>query len=177
MSTIIGSNERFAVEYELQPLDNPEQMHWLPGRICFWIEGKKIGNYEEGAQLTVALATFSQLLRHQGNVRNERLLELPLVDAYQEIYSALYVDVGQPEEQVDQAWDEYSRFLAIPTGFDVFDRWMAFLVEDSERGRFMWRGPDDRVHEAWLVAGEFFSVLGAFLEHLEERTGQKRRAM
>jgi hypothetical protein len=113
-------------------------------------------------------------LANRGRRQNTRLLTLPLLDAFREVYSALHVDTGQPEEEVERAWERYSRLYFVPTGFDVFDGWMGFLVEDQVRARYMWRDPDDSIRETWLQTGEFDNVIDAFLTELEERTGQKR---
>jgi hypothetical protein len=177
MSTIVGSKDHFAVEYDMEPLDSSDRMHWLPGHICFWVAGHILGRYEIGAELTVAFASFPHLLANRGRRLNPRLLTLPLLDAFREVYSALHVDTGQTDVEIERAWAQYSPLYAVPTGFDVFDGWMGFLVEDHVRARYMWRDPDDIIREAWLQAGELDNVIDAFLTQLEERTGQKRRSV
>jgi hypothetical protein len=96
-------------------------------------------------------------------------------DAFEAIYQALYAD--QPELSYSETSAHvcrYRRFEAVPNGFDVFDGWHAFLIEDRLIGRLVWRGPNDLIMEARVGTGEFDRVLDRFLAALEQISGQRR---
>ena len=70
-----------------------------------------------------------------------------------------------------QARRNFERFDVIPIGVDAFDGWQAYLIEDERRGRYLWRGPDEVVREAWLKAGIVDHTLEALMRDLNSRTG------
>jgi hypothetical protein len=175
MSIVIGSKEQFAVEYELTPTSDGDQARWLFGRMCFWVRNHMIGNYAEGCALSVALASLPRLLRNRGNRVDESLLHEPATKAFQRIYSGLYVDSGQSNEQVQSDKMYFSRFVAVDTGFDVFDGWAAFLIEGSTGARFLWKDPAGTLYDVGLYVGVFDQVLDQFLGDLERRSGQQRK--
>ena len=116
--------------------------------------------------MSVALASCRNLLRFSGNRGDGRLIAMPAADAFMEIYSALFVDNGQSDDQVKRDAEYYTRFAAIPMGFDVFDSWMAFLIEDRTTSRYLWKkmaSEADHVHETMLLEGEFDAVLSGFV--------------
>lgn len=161
---LFGSKARFAVEADLDKVGAEDP--FLLGRFCFWVGEEAVGDYELGGALSVALASCSNLLRFSENRGDGRLIAMPAADAFIEIYSALFVDNGQSDDQVKRDAEYYTRFVAIPMGFDVFDSWMAFLIEDRAIGRYLWKkmaSEDDPVHETMLMKGEFDSVLSEFV--------------
>ena len=186
MSEIFGAPERFAVEYELlspetllevlgEPaLSDAERAYWLFGRIRFWAGGTAIGDYEPSAALTVALASFEpQLLANRGKRQDPRFMTGAAELVFHRINSAIYEDDERNKEQIAQDLD-FARFYGIPAGFDAFDGWMAFLIEDGGRGRYLWSKRDRVIREVVLDSGEFDDALEAFLSDLEGRTGQTR---
>lgn len=161
---LFGSKSRFAIEADLDKVGAEDP--FLLGRFCFWVGEKAVGDYELGGALSVALASCRNLLRFRENRGDSTLIAMPAADAFIEIYSALFVDNGQPDDQVKRDAEYYTRFVAIPMGFDVFDSWMAFLIEDRASGRYLWRKmdlEDDPVHETMLLKGEFDAVLLEFV--------------
>ena len=84
-----------------------------------------------------------------------------------------------PDERTDEEIDElsrrYKRFEVFPNGFEVFDGWLGFLVEDRLIGRLIWRASADKiVRETRIGVGEFDRVIDAFLTELEKVSGQTR---
>ena len=161
---LFGSKARFAIEARLNEVGVEDP--FLLGRFCFWVEEEAVGDYQLGGALSVALASCRNLLRFSGNRDDGRLIAMPAADAFTEIYSALFVDNGQSDNRVKRDSEYYTRFVAIPTGFDVFDSWMAFLIEDRTMGRYLWKktaSEADHVHETTLQEGEFDAVLLKFV--------------
>jgi hypothetical protein len=175
MSTLIGQRERFAVEFELWP-SNPDTQSWLFGTMCLWAAGKRIGRHDEQCAMTVGMAAFPHILLDAGERRDDTLMAMPAEQAFAAMYEALY---GDPDERTNREIDElsrrYARFEILPGGFDVFDGWLAFLVEDRIAARLLWRSPDDTIHEARIGAGEFDRIIDGFLTELERQSGQKRK--
>ena len=91
-------------------------------------------------------------------------------DIFETINRALYIDDGRSDEQVKLDWQKYSVFIATPRALDVFDGVKAFLIEDGNRGRFIWKETEDSdgdVREAKLREGEFDDALETFLQEIQ----------
>ena len=103
-------------------------------------------------------------------------MAMPAAKAFSIMYEALYDDPGDRSyREIAELAERYERFEVLPRGFDVFDGWRAFLVEDRIAARLLWRSPDGTIHEARIGAGEFDRVIDAFLTELERQSGHKRR--
>jgi hypothetical protein len=166
---VIGQPDRVAVEFALDPSLQAEHPSWLFGTMCLWVGGHRIGRHDEICAMTVALSSFPGLLRNRGNRADPALMACSAGDAFEAIYEALYAD------QTELSYSEtsarvcrYRRFEAVPNGFDVFDGWHAFLIEDRLIGRLVWRRPNDSIMEARIGTGEFDRVLDRFLAALEQ---------
>ena len=59
------------------------------------------------------------------------------------------------------------RFVALPQCSSLHG-WSAYLLEDGDRARFVWRDPTrGELGEAWLTLGEMDSALRAFHAELD----------
>lgn len=168
---LVGSVGSFAVQYELESPVTDEDRYWWFGTLSFRLRSFVIGKTRERTTMTTLRGAVPDILRNRGRRQQEALLRLPAKEAFDAIYQPLCVDTGQPLEEVERAARELRRFDVIPSGVDVFDGWRAYLVEGGLRGRYLWRGPDEAVHEAWLKAGEVDDTLEAFWRDLCRRTG------
>jgi hypothetical protein len=174
MGILIGHRDRIAVEFELNAADSEEVRKWLFGRMCLWAGGQRIGRYDEGCAMTVAMASFPLILQRKSRRSDATLMRMPAAPAFATIHNALHGDADPPEGEDAIEGRFYARFEVLDRGFDVFDGWSAYLIEDRIVGRLIWRAPDQHIHEARLGAGEFDRVLEQFLTALERATGYTR---
>lgn len=173
---ILGSKDSFAIEFEVDPIPQGASeehikymRYFILGRMCFWVNHQQIGDYDLGGSLSVAAADLPTLLEKTGRRYAPALNAESAEKAFHTINDALYIDKGQPDEQVRQDWKTYSGFIAIPMGFDVFDEWKAFLVEGDQKARYLWLNYDEGVvHEAILAIGEFEACIQEFLDWFDE---------
>jgi hypothetical protein len=175
MVTLIGQRGRVAVEFALRPAA-PQHRQWLFGRMCLWIGGHRIGRHDEDCALTVALTSLAAVLDHAGRREDAALMALTAEEAFAAVHDAIYVDLGEDESDpaLLQRVRHPQRFEIAARGFDYFDGWHAFLIEDRLNGRAVWRSTDHVIHEARIGAGEFDRVLDGFLRELERVSGQAR---
>ena len=174
MSQLIGTKDVFAIEYEFDETAVARNEHWLHGRMCFWIGGTQVGDFGGTATLAVALALFPDLLADSGKRNDEGLFRLPASAAVDRIFSALSIDSGQSNAQVSRDEAFYSRFRAVPAGFDIFDNWDVYLIEDQAGGRLLFRKVGGPVGEATLPVGEFDRVVQDFVNALQAETATRR---
>lgn len=172
---VIGQPGRIAIEFDLR--ETPEDMRsWLFGKVYIWAGGQRIGRHGEECALTVALTTFPFVLADAGRRRDATLMAMPATEAFARIHAAIYEEDSPERSYADTAKlvESFRRFEVLPNGFDAFDGWNGYLIEDRMVGRLLWRQTGGAVHEARVGAGEFDRVIDGFLSALEQSSGQKR---
>jgi hypothetical protein len=188
MSTIVGRPERIAAEFEIYSLQrladefdlrSTEQNDistWIYGTMCLWAGGHRIGRHDELCAMTVAMAGFPSILRNKGKRSNPALMTKSARAVFRIVHRALYgAHENLSYRQLVALTQPFDCLSVLHKGFDVFDGWDAYLIEDGTVGRLIWRGPDRRIREVRIDAGEFDHMLDEFLTALENATGHKRR--
>lgn len=174
-STLIGQRDRVAFEFERTRWPDGYES-WIYGYMCLWAGGERIGKHDEEVAMTVALASFPNFLKHTGKRIDRELMAMPKERAFTTLYGALYQGDDLTDEEIDELSERYRHFEISDGGFDYYDGWKAFLIEDKLVGRIIWRKPDGTIHEARVGAGEFDRVVDGFLTALEKTSGMTRRA-
>jgi hypothetical protein len=145
-----GDKSRFAVSLEL---DENSGGPWMFGKFCYWIDGKRVGDYALGTSLRDVLSALMWIVADAGKRDDRERFALPGEEVYGEIDSSLY---GHPEK----AGSEFeigptARFDVCPRA-DVFIGWKVYLIECGEEGRLLYKNSADRsVSEFFLSKGEF----------------------
>jgi hypothetical protein len=169
MMNYIGTDD-FAVEFDLDPrTDNPEMDSWLYGHLRFVVGGRPVGDGARSVSLNDGTVGIAGLIANRGRRSNPQLLKQSTDAIFHTLFGALYKDTGQSDEQVNRDWAMYAVLLGIPKGFESFDGWQAFLVEDSSQARYVWRQMSDAsspIHEQALRPGQFDEVLETFMKEM-----------
>ena len=157
-----GNKTSFAVEFDL---DKNHGGEWLYGRICFWIGGSQVGNFELGTSLRDVLFEMKYLVSDCGSRDGSTLCSLSQSDAFFAIDSLLYGDgrnarSGMPETP--------ARFdITIPV--DVFDEWKVYLFECEESARIVFKkNSETQVRSHLLMRGEFDRVINETYRNLDQ---------
>ena len=61
---LFGNQETFGIEYEIEPTNGGA---WLFGKICYWIDGARVGDYSMGTSLRDVLFQSESILRNCHN--------------------------------------------------------------------------------------------------------------
>jgi hypothetical protein len=166
---MIGSRERFAIEYAYVRGWVTEGQKWLYGHICFWAGGKRLGDFDDTVTLGVAIAEGNHILSHRGTRCDPELMSKSAQESFRIMDNALYEDDERTLEEIEADGAKYWRF-AVHALTEAFDRWKVYLVEDELRARLIWRqlhDDDCTVHEAILLPGEFDDILEAVVQELQ----------
>jgi hypothetical protein len=160
-------DDQFSVEFELDTTTgDPDVDEWLNGYMRFVVGGMPVGDGSRNVSLNAGTVAIAELLANRGRRAHPKLIQQSAESLFRRAFSALAEDTGQSDAQVAQEWATYSRLYGIARGYEVFDDYDAFLVEDAERARYIWRHasePMSQVHEQILRPGQFDDVLEAFL--------------
>lgn len=162
-------DDQFAIDFELNPPTGVREVDdRLYGRMCLIVGGIPIGNAEDDVSLSIGAVELVRLRANRGRRNNPTLMQKSAEDLFRTVFSALTEDKGQTDAQVAEDWATYSPFLGIAR-FEPFDEWDAFLVEDVDRARYIWRHSSEsasQIHEQALRPGQFDDVVQAFLNEI-----------
>ncbi|WP_025028362.1 Imm42 family immunity protein [Caldalkalibacillus mannanilyticus] len=163
---LIGNKSEFGIEYELNKEYGGE---WLFGRFCYWIDGKRVGDYDLGTSLRDILFLLQQLIRDNGNRNHEILFKLSLLELFNRLNGGLYS--GDPKYDslaIDESWARFDIGLPI----DIFNEWKIFLIEYENKSRFIIQKlgstENEFLHEVSIESGKFDSVISKAFKLLDE---------
>ncbi|MDE1150347.1 MAG: Imm42 family immunity protein [Azospirillaceae bacterium] len=117
---IVGNKESFAIEYEYDINFGGE---WLFGKVCYWIFGNAVGNFDLGTSLRDFLFQMAPIVRDRGNRAGSSFCREPINNIFEKIDQVLW-----GESTIDIDLDMPARFdVRVPV--DVFDLWRIYLID------------------------------------------------
>lgn len=158
-----GDKSRFAIALDL---DCDHGGAWLFGRICYWIDGKMIGQYDLGTSLRDALFLMTYIQGDEGERCCQSLFSLDKEKIFSLISNVL-----------DEKNDEIYRYIPedfmparfdVRIGIDVFDLWKIFLIEGDREAKLFYKTIDStEIVETVLLSGEFDAAFGEAFSYLK----------
>jgi hypothetical protein len=133
-----------------------------------------LGDPETLNDVTGIAAAMDVLLRHEGNRVSDELFAMPLERLFRhmEIGVFVYADAGLDG---GSDWQRYLRFVALPREVAAFQGWSAFLIENGQLGRLVWRAPGQpTLQQAFLERGVLDVALKRFQDELEDALAARR---
>jgi hypothetical protein len=170
---VVGEPSQFAVEYDLNPNHGGE---WMFGRICYWCDGRRVGNYELSTSLRDVLFELDGIAKYRHSRSNPRFSILPAVAVFRLVDAALFgnADLNNAQIAEEEQWARHKIFPAV----DVFDFWKGYLVEDEKTARFIFaQGPYQDVAEFPLRAGEVDAIFDVVRSALDRIYAQESRGL
>ncbi|WP_158601934.1 immunity 42 family protein [Pararobbsia silviterrae] len=160
----IGDKNRFAVTLKL---DKNYGDIWLFGRICYWIGGDIVGDYNLGTSLRDVLIQSSYIRNDSGKRFCPSLANLEK-DKIFSLTSNSLLENSTDISQYTQG-DPLSACFDVRIPVDVFDSWKIFLVEDISEARMLYKHIDSpNIREFKLTPNEFDNVFCEAYIHLEK---------
>ncbi|MDI4232146.1 Imm42 family immunity protein [Bradyrhizobium sp. Arg237L] len=149
-STEFGDRTRFAVSLEL---DEDSGGQWMFGKFCYWIDGKMIGNYEEGTSLRDTLTALKWIVHDSGKREDCARFEVPPEDVFEAIDSSMY---GQAENASSESDGDATARFEISPQIDIFNQWKIYLIDCRSQARLLYKNlSDPNVSEFFLKRAEF----------------------
>ena len=84
---ILGEKSRFAIEFELVKEYGGV---WIYGKFCYWINNKRIGDYEIGTSLRDIIMQMTSIVKDNGNRSNAALFSVTKEEIYNRLNYALH---------------------------------------------------------------------------------------
>lgn len=158
---LIGDKKNFAVEYELEPDSGGE---WMYGKICYWIKGEVIGNYELSTSLRDVLFQMKYLVGDSGKRNDDYLCTQLPKKVFYLLNESIY---GDSENALGEFPVSPARFeITIPV--DVFDHWRIFLIDCSNYSTVLYKRIEDKeVRSAQLYLNEYDNAIRRLYDDLE----------
>lgn len=141
--SVIGNPSKFAVEYELNAEHGDD---WMYGKLCYWIGGERVGDYDTGTSLRDALFEIEQILKDSGSRNNHLLYKLTPDIAFYKI-DACILGGSVPEDSIEEQWANHN----ITPALDIFNEWKCFIFSDEIQSKVLFsRSPFVEVKELQL---------------------------
>jgi immunity protein 42 of polymorphic toxin system len=160
-----GNRKSFAITVDI---DQNYGGAWLYGRLCYWIEGIQVGDYELGTSLRDVLFQMKHIVSDCGNRAGEILCTLHPREAFSRLDEELF---GTNEGEL---YDK-SQLLEAPARFDitihvdVFDQSKAYLIECNDNAIIIFKNTSDAdIKVAHIAIGAFDSVIKEVYGYLND---------
>ncbi len=137
---LFGDASSFAIEYDL---DREFGGEWLFGKMCYWIGGSRIGNYDLGTSLRDVLFQIKYIGHCCGDRFGEGLCKIGPEEIFYLIDGALYGEGGEGSSALIKIPDDLARYdVRVPV--DVFDEWKIYLVDCEQGAMLMYKHEDEK---------------------------------
>jgi hypothetical protein len=157
---LFGSRSKIAIECSIEA----ENARWRFGRVCLWAKGVAIGDFEQIMVIAVTTGFFSGFLERSGERYDPQLNSLSALDLVSTLCDALFGDGQQDLKETAQQGQRFGKYCVCPGGGEAFDGWLAFLLEDQNKTRFIWQDTSTgQIDEIDLVSGEFEDIVRHFI--------------
>lgn len=144
---IFGDMKTFAVEIELEDTRNA----WLLGRVCYWLDGTKVGDFGKISSLRDYLLQSSSVLMFRGRRAAGKYWDLPFDTAFHIIDKSLY---GNVQDEPPLSQDEMLGRFEFRVPVESFDGWGIYLLQHGETERVIFAAkPFDSVRKIEFPAG------------------------
>lgn len=163
---LIGDRERFAIEYDIEPVHDDTDSARRADRIRWWCGGEPVGHYEPATTIGESVAAARRILAQDNGRRSTELMSRPAREVARIVTDALFADSDRSDAEIAADGARYWPFFVRPRS-GGFDAWDIFVVEGERHARLVWCRVDQReVGECALNPGEFSDVLRKFVHAL-----------
>jgi hypothetical protein len=162
---VIGNKDSFAIQFEL---DQAFGGSWLFGKICYWIVGIMVGDYELGTSLRDVLFQMRWVVADCGNRAGGALCDLAPEKAFSMLDGLLYEPNDAAATAEATSIDTPARF-AVSIPVEVFDDWKVYLIECHQVAIIIFRSAKDAaIRSVVLETGLFDRVIREAFDCLDE---------
>lgn len=170
-----GNIHRFAIELAF---DNNTGEEWMFGRVCYWICGERVGDYESGTSLRDFMFALERISGDADKRENEYLWPLITEILVNTLQESMFGSTRDNDALERRAIQEHWATHNINPAVDIFDEWSIYLVENDCSGRCVClHHPTTSYNECFLARGEFDSVVKTVLLTLLHKYDQSRHLM
>lgn len=160
---LLGDKKEFALECVVNPTDNDSQEYSF-GHIALWAGESIIGDFSLTVILDVPYSYFKQSLTECGQRKDPILMKMTAVESWNFLDSALYGDNSEFHWSSEQLEEKYRKFCICPGFSEAFDGETAFLIEDEQEERFIWKDfMSESIHEVRLKSETYKHTIESFV--------------
>lgn len=143
---LLGNKEKFAIQYEVTGAIN----QFLYGKMCYWIQGRQFGKYEE-IILSDTLSSITTIVKDNGNRMHENFFILDMKEVFHLLSgAAFWEDNGEIEKRAnEEQWARFNISIDVGTLVHVF----AFLIDSNENARLIFTDNTKKCFQTYVERG------------------------
>lgn len=159
MYKLIGSKDQFAIQYEIIEVVS----HFIYGRICYWIDGKQIGNFDLDTIISDVLSFLPSIIQDNEKREHKKFFEMDKEEVYYLLSGQAFFD---NEKYAEMALEETWARFNIEVDLDVFGDVFIGLIDSGKMARIIYTDDKNILHEFYLNQGEVDEVFVCFYKEL-----------
>ncbi|MGM9513692.1 hypothetical protein ACS5PK_05480 [Roseateles sp. DB2] len=158
-----GAPSVFALECVHEPI--PNENGWVFGRMCLWVSGLRLGNFDEPAcMLNVTAGQLQDVMDRLPDLQAPAFERLTDAELHRLLRQVLYGPCDGPHAEVLADAQQYRRFEFLTNGGESFDRFTSFIALSNGQVRILFTELASEPIGAHVDATTFVAVVAAFLE-------------
>lgn len=130
---LLGNKENFAIEYEIEST----YKQFMYGKICYWIQEKQIGKYDDGETLSDVLLFIPSIVRDNENRKHERFFELEMDKVIYLLSGAAFLE-GNIEIEKKANEEQWARLIFLCLLIHLVIPMYFLLIRMKNRELFSW---------------------------------------
>jgi len=155
MTHVLGQPDQFAIEFEIDQMNGGGQ--WLFGKFRYRAHGNSVGDFDMRTSLRDVLFGLYGIAKYRGRRDSDRFATAAAPEVYDLLDRCFFRGLDEPTRKLSVE-EEWARHRVLPS-VDVFDDWMAYLVETPTAGRFICKHKDGPLVEHSIPRGGFDEAL------------------
>jgi len=160
---LYGEKTRFGIEFEL---DEHSGGAWMFGKFCYWIDGARVGNFDEGVSLRDVLFSMRYIIDDAGKRTAQSLAHCDEKEVFRAIQESLN-ESGSDLASLIPADFMLACFDICPH-VDIFNAWHIYLVDAQQLSKIVYSVDGGKnVKKIELALGEFDAVASAVYKELD----------
>ena len=158
---LFGEKTRFGIEFELNEHSGGA---WMFGKLCYWIGGEQVGDFDEGTFLRDVLFSMRYIVDDAGKRTAPALASCDEA----EIFDAIHDSINESGRNLIGLIpsDLLPAYFDVCPNVDIFNDWNIYLVEAKNLSKIVYSSDaGNNVRKVELSPGEFDGV--ASIAHQE----------
>lgn len=144
---LFGNKKKFAIQFEVTSTFN----QFIYGKICYWIQEKQLGKYEEGATISDVLLFLPSIIQDNGNRKHERFFIMDMDELVHLLSGAAFLEDNVKIEETANE-EQWARFnICMP--MDVFYDIDIFLIDSHEKSRIVFSYDQKNFEQIYIEKG------------------------
>ena len=165
IDVVFGETNEFACQIKLD-----DNMHgeWLVGKVCFWVSGEMIGDYEYSISLRDTMFAMRQVVEEQGRRQHDYFLGTSTSEFYNRVYNCMFGNLPDCDDIQQMQEEEWGRLL-VDIPISAISNPIIYFIEGEINDRIIIIGDNlSECKDVYVKSGVFYDIISQAYTYLNE---------